>query len=178
MTKYIFYCLFFFLNLSPLFSQSQAILKEVDTYLHNYMDSVPMPGIAVVIVQGDQVIFQKGYGVEKEGGRKKMSPQTVTGIGELTMSMTAMAVLQLVEKGQLNLDDKVTKYLPWFQTANKSFSDQITIRMLLNHTSGIPAQFESIPSLDDQTAVEEFVRSMDSYYINKTPGLSLSLIHI
>ena len=136
------------------------------------MDSVPMPGIAVVIVQGDQIIFQKGYGVEKEGGAEKMTTQTVTGIGELTMSMTAMAVLQLAEKGKLSLDDKVTKYLPWFRTANKPFSDKITIRMLLNHTSGIPAQFESIPSLNDQTAVEEFVRSMDSYYINKTPGLS------
>ena len=136
------------------------------------MDSVPMPGIAVVIVQGDQVIFKKGYGLEQEGGAKKMTSQTVTGIGELTMSMTAMAVLQLAEKGKLSLDDKVTKYLPWFRTANKSFSDKITIRMLLNHTSGIPAQFEAIPSLNDQTAVEEFVRSMNSYYINKAPGLS------
>lgn len=172
MIKHILFCTFLLFSLNVLFSQNQAILKEVDAYLNNYMDSVPMPGIAVVIVQDDQVIFQKGYGVEKEGGSKKMTPQTVTGVGELTMSMTAMAVLQLAEKGQLNLDDKVTKYLPWFKTANKSFSDQITIRMLLNHTSGIPPQFEAIPSLNDETAVEEFVRSMDSYYINKTPGFS------
>jgi len=73
-----------------------------------------------------------------------MTPQSPIGIGQLTMSMTAVAILQLAEKGQLSLEDKVTKHLPWFQTANKEFSDQITIRMLINQTSGIPPQFESI----------------------------------
>ncbi len=101
-----------------------------------------------------------------------MTPQSPIGIGELTMSMTAMAILQLAEKGKLNLEDKVIKHLPWFQTANKEFSDQITIRMLINQTSGIPPQFESIPSLEEEKALEDFVRSMNSFYINQTPGLS------
>jgi len=82
------------------------------------MDSVPVPGISVVIVKEDQVIFQKGYGVEQLGQAKAMNPQSPIGIGELTMSMTAIAILQLAEKGQLSLDDKVIQHLPWFQTLN------------------------------------------------------------
>ncbi len=161
-----------FLFLPPTQAQNNATLKKIDTYLQNYMDSVPVPGLAVVIVKEDEVIFQKGYGVERMGRAKAMTPQSSLAIGELTMSMTALAILQLAEKGQLSLEDKVTKHLPWFRTANKEFSDQITIRMLINQTSGIPPQFESIPSLDDDKALEEFVRSMNSYYINQTPGLS------
>ena len=166
-----------FLLLCFLFShsvqaQSDTKLKKIDAYLQNYMDSVPVPGLAVVIVKEDQVIFQKGYGVEQMGQSKAMTPQSSIGVGELTMSMTALAILQLAEKGQLDLEDKVIKYLPWFQTANKEFSDQITIRMLINQTSGIPPQFESIPSLEEDKALEDFVRSMNSYYINQTPGLS------
>ncbi len=161
-----------FLFLPSIQAQTSAKLKKIDTYLQNYMDSVPVPGLAVVIVKEDQVIFQKGYGVEQIGQSKAMTPQSSIAIGELTMSMTALAILQLEEKGKLSLDDKVTKHLSWFQTANKEFSDQITIKMLINQTSGIPPQFESIPSLDDDKALEEFVRSMNSFYINQTPGIS------
>jgi len=155
-------------------ASAQSTLQKVETYLQGYHDSVPMPGFSVVIVKGDKVFLQKGYGVEQMGAKKSMTDQTVTGIGQLTMTMTATALLQLVEQGKVNLEDPVTKYLPWFKTANKPFSDQITLRMLLNHTAGIPAQFESLPSLNEATALEEFVRAMDGYYINKTPGLSYS----
>lgn len=149
-----------------------VILKKINTYLEDYHEKVPMPGFSVVIVEGDKVIFQKGYGLEKLGGSKPMTVKSSTGIGDLCNSFTALAIMQLVEAGKLNLDDKVTKYLPWFQTANKHYSDQITIRMLLSNTAGIPGRFESFPSLDYENALENFVRSMDSYYITKEPGLS------
>ncbi len=166
-------CIFaFILPIITISLTAQSTLQQVEAYLEGYHDSVPMPGFSVVIVKGDQVLLQKGYGVERMGEQKPMTDQSVTGIGQLTMSMTAMAMLQLAERGKLNLDDAVIKHLPWFKTANKPFSDQITLRMLLNHTAGIPAQFESLPSLNKATALEEFVRSMESFYINKTPGLS------
>ena len=73
----------------------QSTLQKVETYLEGYHDSVPMPGFSVVIVKEDQVLLQKGYGVERMGEQKTMTDQSVTGIGQLTMSMTAMAILQL-----------------------------------------------------------------------------------
>ena len=162
----------FILPILAISLSAQTNLQKVATYLEGYHDSVPMPGFSVVIVKEDKVLLQKGYGVERMGKNKAMTDQSVTGIGQLTMSMTAMAILQLAEQGKVDLDDEVIKFLPWFKTANKPFSDQITLRMLLNHTAGIPAQFESIPSLNESTALEDFVRSMESFYINKTPGLS------
>lgn len=153
-------------------ASAQSALQRIEAYLESFHDSVPIPGFSVIIVQGDEVLLQKGYGLEKMGTNTPMTIQSMTGIGELTMSITAMAILQLAEQGKVNLDDPVITYLPWFKTANKSFSDQITLRMLLNHTAGIPAQFESLPSLNDQRALEDFVRSMESYYLTKTPGIT------
>ena len=147
-------------------------VRSVDQYLQEYHEGVPVPGFSIVIVEGTEMKFLKGYGVEKAGSAKPMTPYSTIAINALGRGFTSMAVMQLVEKGLLDLDEPVVTYLPWFTTANKEFSDLITLRMCLSNTTGIPPQYESLPDLNSDNAAEAFVRSFESHYIKRKPGMT------
>lgn len=157
--------------LTCVFAQTST-LKDVDRYLNRYLDRTPVPGFSIVIVEGEDVIFAKGYGVEREGFRKPMTENSTVAIGSLGRGFTAMAIMQLVEQGRLDLDEPIISYLPWFQTANKNFSDQITLRMCLSNTTGIPPQLESLPDLDNTSSAEGFLRSLNSVFVKRKPGMA------
>ena len=101
-----------------------------------------IPGLALGIVQGDQVVHMRGFGVADPAGTA-VTPQTTFSIGSLTKSFTALAVMQLVEAGQLDLDAPVQRYLTWFQLADVDASARITLRQLLTHTSGLPRDLDA-----------------------------------
>jgi CubicO group peptidase (beta-lactamase class C family) len=135
---------------------------EVDRYITNQMQAARIPGVALALVQGDQIIYLKGYGTADSSGRA-VTPQTPFLLASTTKSITALAVMQLVEAGQIDLDTLVQHYLPWFQVADPEASAQITIRQLLTHTSGLPetAGNEFPVSLDlSDRALEERVRRL------------------
>lgn len=96
------------------------------------MASTQAVGASVAIVQGRQIVYLRAFGKRSVAG-----PPTDTGtkfeIGSLTKQFTAAAILQLQERAKLSLDDRVAKYLPAFPHAS-----QITLRELLNQTSGLP----------------------------------------
>jgi len=142
---------------------------RLDTYLQERLAEGAIPGFSVVVVKGDQIVYEKGFGVEKIGSSKPMTAQTSTAIGSLTKSFTAMAVLQLVERGLVDLDAPVVRYLPEFRTANKSRSDQITVRMLLNNTSGLQA---AIARQIEPSAIsmERLLQALQSTYLTRVPG--------
>lgn len=142
---------------------------QVDNYLAKLLKSHVIPGFSVAVVRNDSIIFLKGYGVEYRGGSSPMTAETSTAVGSVAKSFTALAMMQLEERGKINLDDKVVKYIPWFRTANKEVSDRITIRMLLDNTSGLEA-----PVIRDRDAgnkaAENLVHSMESVYLTSDPG--------
>jgi CubicO group peptidase (beta-lactamase class C family) len=110
-------------------------LQAIDSFLQAQVKANRIPGLAVAIVQGDEIIFARGYG--EAAPSEPVTPQTQFHIGSVTKGFTALAVMQLVEQGKLELDAPVQKYLPWFKVADPEASRQITIRHLLNHTSGL-----------------------------------------
>jgi CubicO group peptidase (beta-lactamase class C family) len=93
-----------------------------------------IPGVALAIVKDDQILYLKGYGQADPSGRP-MTPQTPLILGSITKSFTALAVMQLVEAGKVELDAPVQKYIPWFRVADANASAQITVRQLLYQTS-------------------------------------------
>jgi CubicO group peptidase (beta-lactamase class C family) len=124
------------------------------------MQANRLPGLAVGLVHGDQIVHLRGFGIADPSGRA-VTPQTPFIIGSDSKSFTALAIMQLVEAGKLGLDDPVQQYLPWFQVADATASARITVRQLLNQNSGLqdptepPAVTEAIfaqsvrrPSLD------------------------------
>jgi CubicO group peptidase (beta-lactamase class C family) len=130
---------------------------DIDAYIENRMASSRIPGISLVVAQGKEIVYRKGYGAA--GSNRLMNTDTPMFIGSQTKSFTALAIMQLVEAGQVDLDAPLQRYIPWFQVADHLSSAQITVRSLLNHSSGL-SEAGYIPNLPDNTSLEQAVRDL------------------
>ncbi len=110
-----------------------ARADEVDDYVERQLRQLHIPGLSLAVVRGGRVIKAQGYGLANLESNAPATKDTVYEIGSMTKQFTATAVMMLVEEGKVSLDDKITKYFP---AAPETWS-QITVRHLLNHTSGI-----------------------------------------
>src|ERR671927_347756 len=108
----------------------QTVDKEkIDAYIQSRMRAAHIPGLALGVVRSDQVVYLKGYGVAGPDGRL-VTPQTPFILGSTSKSFTALAVMQLVEAGKIDLDAPVQRYLPWFRVGGPDAhaSSLITVR--------------------------------------------------
>ena len=100
-----------------------------------------LPGIAVGVVQDQQLIWAQGFGFADVDAKTPMSPATKFRMASHSKLFTATAIMQLREAGKLRLDDPVAKYLPWFKMQPAEPDDPpITIEELLTHSSGLPRE--------------------------------------
>jgi len=95
-----------------------------------------VPGLSVVVVSRDGTVYAEGFGTTGSEGAP-VTPDTPFALGSMSKSFTALAIMQLVEDGRVDLDATVQQYLPSFATASPE-AGRITVRQLLAHTSGIP----------------------------------------
>ena len=108
---------------------------SVDRFVLAQIARHRIPGLAVAITHGDQVVHVRGYGQASDG--VPVTAQTQFRIASLSKSFTALAVLQLVEAGRVELDAPTARYLPGFALAAPSVLAPFSVRQLLNHTSGL-----------------------------------------
>jgi CubicO group peptidase (beta-lactamase class C family) len=112
---------------------------ELDKYLNEFTAKGSMPGLSLIVVKKDSVIYSKGYGWADIPRKIKATPMTVYHWFSVTKIVTALSIVQLHEQGKLHINDPVTKYLPYFDVKYPSDSSKtITIRNLLNHSAGLP----------------------------------------
>lgn len=104
--------------------------NQLQSFIDHQRMAYNIPSVVVGITGKDSIIFIESFG---DG-----SVNDLYLIGSNSKSFTALAILILQKDGMLNIDEKVIYYLPWFRYDDKEYSDLITIRDLLNHTSGIP----------------------------------------
>ena len=172
----LFVCCVGTLLAGPTFSQPRdaETIAKLDAFFARHLENIDSPGFSVAVFDKDGTVFSNGYGVESYGGDAPLTSNSIMAIGSLTKSFTAMAILQLQEKGLLSADDLVIKHLPWFRSADKSISDQITLRMFLTNSSGLTPSFEQIMSNQSRspTALENGVKAMSSYTATRKPGES------
>ena len=112
-------------------------LEDLDTYIEKAYLDWEIPGLAIAIVKDNEVVFSKGYGVTSTENGNPVDENTIFGIASNTKAMTAAALAILVDDGKISWDDKVQKYIPWFQLYNHYVSGEMTIRDLLCHRSGL-----------------------------------------
>jgi len=144
----------------------------IDAYIGEQMHRLNIPGASLAIIEGDQVVHLRGFGRARPGGEAP-SPQTPLFIGSLTKSFTALAIMQLVEAGKVELDAPVQRYLSWFRVADPQASAQMTVRHLLNQTSGFsqPAGIIPLANFDDRPdAAERQARALSTYKLAHPPG--------
>ena len=114
-------------------------ITELDTYLEKLVNSGTPQGLSLVIVKNDSIVYSKGFGWADRPHKIPATPQTVYHWWSITKIPTAIAILQLQEQGKLQLDEPVSKYLFFFKVKYPSNKSRVvTIRHLLNHSSGIP----------------------------------------
>jgi CubicO group peptidase (beta-lactamase class C family) len=141
---------------------SRGPYADIETYIERQMHRLKIPGLSLAIVEGEKIVCQRGFGRIGPGGPTP-TPQSPFFIGSLTKSFTALATMQLVEAGQIDVDAPVQHYLPWFRLADPQASAQITVRHLLNQTSGLPTSAGEYPLADfDQSpgATERQARAL------------------
>ncbi|GAB2604920.1 serine hydrolase domain-containing protein [Streptomyces capparidis] len=107
---------------------------SIDRYVHAYMGKTDLPGAVVAVTEGEKVVRAAGYGHTASGDA--MTGHTPVPVASLSKSMTAMAVMRLVEEGKVDLDQPAHRYLPEFTMADRR-AERITVRHLLNQTSGM-----------------------------------------
>jgi CubicO group peptidase (beta-lactamase class C family) len=149
-----------------------ASYDAIDAYVEAQMHRLKVPGVSLAIVEGDKIAHLRGFGQARPGGQAP-TPQTPFFIGSLTKSVTALAVMQLVEAGKIDLDAPVQRYLPWFRVADPQASAQMTVRHLLNQTSGLPTLSGEIPLADFEDspgATERQARALSTVELARPVG--------
>lgn len=139
----------------------------VDAFLKAQMDKHNLPGLSVVIIEHGRITYRQGYGDAGHG--RAMTPDTPQPIGSITKTITATVVLSLVEDGALRLDEPVRTYLPEFTVADPTASTTITVRQLLQHTSGLSdSGYNRV--LSPEVTLAEAVRDLRHAEVTSAPG--------
>jgi CubicO group peptidase (beta-lactamase class C family) len=147
--------------------------NAVDTYLRESISQSNIPGIAVVIVKDGQVKYLAGYGVTNIEDPSPVTPRTIFDLASCSKSFTALAILLLENDGLLDLDAPVSTYLSELRFADPDAENRITVRDLLNHTSGLPGVFsEPMAFHQGADAMTKLVLAMNKVHLNRPVGSS------
>jgi CubicO group peptidase (beta-lactamase class C family) len=152
--------------------QGDTVLEaELDGLVGRFVDSHPVPGLAVGVVKNSQVAYAKGFGVADLRTGDRVTSQTLFHTASASKTFVATAVMQLVESEKLNLDAPAADYLPYFQLDDDR-AGQLTVRQLLTHTSGMPdvRDYQWDRPEDDAGALERYVRSLKTRTLIAPPG--------
>jgi CubicO group peptidase (beta-lactamase class C family) len=145
-----------------------ASADAIDRFVQEWMGANGVPGLAVAVTRDARVVHLRGYGDAGDG--RPVNPDTQFLVASLSKSFTALAVLQLVEAGRVSLDRPIAAYLPGFTVADRPRAGRITVRMLLNHTSGMAdAGFPGM-TLPQPTTIAGRVASLRAAELVSEPG--------
>lgn len=127
------------------------LVRLFDSYFKETFILTGIPGSAVVIVYKDQIIYMETLGVKKIGENDPINLDTLFQIGSCTKAFTATLIGALVDEGKMTWDDTARHYYPdhaYFDLYNSSVADEITMRDLLSHRSGLPENAGTFHILD------------------------------
>ncbi len=143
---------------------------QVDEYIRQQMEADNIPGMAVAVVREGEVIYINGFGVASLDTQRPVTPQTIFDLASVSKSFTALGVLLLRDEGLVELDAAVRQYLLDFMT-DEPQAAEITVRQLLNHTSGLPGEF-SAPLIfqDGPDAMQKIIDNANRLKLNREPG--------
>jgi CubicO group peptidase (beta-lactamase class C family) len=150
-------------------SDSNTQTEKIEQLVQAYHDYGQFNG-SVLVAKNGKPIVRKGFGFANMEWEVPNGPNTKFRIGSVTKQFTAALILQLVEKGQVELDQPITSYLPDYR---KDTGDKVTVHHLLNHTSGVPSyttnEFFANHSRDSYE-LDEFVERFCSGDLEFEPG--------
>ncbi|HWE37840.1 MAG TPA: serine hydrolase domain-containing protein, partial [Isosphaeraceae bacterium] len=143
---------------------------RLDAFIREEMKVHGLPAVSIALVEGKQIVWARGFGLARPNEGIGATAETVYRVGSVSKLFTDLAVMQLVERGKLDLDAPVTKYLPDFAPRNPSGAE-ITLRQLMAHHSGLVRE-SPVGHYFDATSptLEATVRSLNSTGLIHAPG--------
>src|SRR5262245_21951039 len=114
-----------------------SVIKKIDSLFISW-NNENSPGCAIGIIRNDSLIYAKGYGMANLEYGIPNTPETISYMASVSKQFTAYCIVLLARQGKLSLDDDIHKYLSWFPDLN----EKITVRNLLNNTSGIREELQ------------------------------------
>ena len=117
--------------------QTAEIVAGLDAYIEQARVDWAVPGLSVAIVQGEEILLCRGYGQCEVGREQPVDEHTLFAIASNTKAFTAAAMAMLVDEGKLDWDDRVSQYLPWLRLKDPLATNDLRVRDLLCHRSGL-----------------------------------------
>ena len=162
--------LVFLLSSAQIYALEQDKIGKIDALIQAYNDLGQFNG-SVLVAERGKVIYKKGFGLANREWNIPNKPDTKFRLGSITKQFTSMLILQLVEQGKIDIQGKLSDYLPYYR---KDTGSQVTIHHLLTHSSGIPS-YTSIPNFFEEISrdpypVADFVKKYCSGDLQFEPG--------
>lgn len=129
------------------FLYGQRSMKRIDSLFNSFYVTEQFNG-NVLIVEKGKPVYQKSFGVANEQSKEKMNRNSIDELTSCAKQFTSMAIVQLKEHGKLNYDDAIDTYLPELEAYH-----MVTVRQLLNHTSGMPDYMQLMDSVWDKSKI-------------------------
>jgi len=138
----IIFCLFFIAAVAeqdkPASSPTETI-KQCRALIKETMQKSHLVGVGAALILGDSVVWKEGFGYADKENKIPFTTQSNVCIGSITKSFTALGIMQLHEKGLLDIDQPLVRYLPQFSIKTRGADlKEITVRSVITHTSGLP----------------------------------------
>ena len=123
------------------FAEVADRLRMIEAWIESLMHKKSMPGMSVGVLYDRELLWARGFGLADVESQIPATPQTIYRIASITKTFTATAIMQLRDRGLLQLDDPVCRHLPWFRFHNRfPEAPEVTLRHLITHTSGLPRE--------------------------------------
>jgi CubicO group peptidase (beta-lactamase class C family) len=113
-------------------------LDGLNAYVEKAMTRWEVPGLAIAVVKGGELILVRGYGVRALGDAAPVDAETLFSLASCTKAFASAAIARLVDAGELQWDDTIARHLPAFQLSNPELTSTVTIRHALAHRTGLP----------------------------------------
>lgn len=145
---------------------------RIDAYVQSQLAQMPNTALVYGIVHESQIVHLKAFDPAHSSGQV-LTPQTPFVVASVGKTFTGLAIRQLVNSGKVDLDTPAQQYIPWFTLADPESSARITVRHLLDHTSGIPnVAGNQASQLDPNYTTEQLVRMASNVKLNRPVGES------
>ncbi|NYE27228.1 CubicO group peptidase (beta-lactamase class C family) [Rhodanobacter sp. K2T2] len=144
------------------------LANRIDADVQSIMQRTGTPGVTILVAERGHVVYRHAYGLTDRENHKPATVLTEYEIGSITKQLTAAAILQLQEAGKLHLDDKLSVYLP-----NAPHADEVTLRQLLSHTSGLPEYIDAVDTakaIDKPATFNELMKYVADKPLDFPPG--------
>lgn len=146
------------------------VAEKLEKFIQTERVNKDLPAVSIALVDDDQIVWSQGFGKPNEATEQTADGETFYRVGSVSKLFTDMAVMQLVARGQVNLDQEVQHYLPHFRPQNQ-FDVPITVRQLMSHRSGLVRE-SPVGNYFDPTepSLVETVQSLNATELVYRPG--------